>query len=317
MNALRHVLVFFCLIGFSFNTEAQVSTVAKLARELVDVVIAKGGQQAARELAALGGESLARETLEAAVKEGGEALAQKLSARTIEYGPALLRVAKPSPAKFLSAFDELSPAVQRSVAQAMAREPELMANLFFKLGKESLVSAAKHPGVGTKVMDALGSEGAEALGKMSTDQAIQLGRITPQLARLPDPKRRGLLEMIGKAPGRTLELLERNPNVLRTGALVGLFLANQERILGGAEVITDANGNVSVVEKPGFVERLWKQTAQTTPISVLFWVMGLILCGWGAVKIWGAYRVEKAKVRHQERHLEQARKPREKTSKPA
>jgi len=287
---------------------AQASYVATAAKELAEALIRKGGQQGAKELAALGGEALAREALEKAAQEGGEKLAQKLAAQALEHGPALLKVAKSSPSTFVAAFDELTPAMRKAAAQAMTREPDLMARLFSKVGTEALTAAAKHPGVGTKVMEELGSEGAKTLGKLATtDEAIQLSRLAPELAKVAEPERRTLMEMIGKAPEKIMDLLEKHPKVMLTGAGVASFIAAKEQILGGAEIVTNENGIVSVVAKPGFIDRMWRQTTGTfeTPLTGLISIAGLIMLVWGGIKLWVLVRLERAKVRIKEAQMVQ------------
>ncbi len=308
MKNLRIVTMLGCLaIGFFPAAQAQLGWVGKAAKELVEAVAAKGGQQAAKELTEMGGEALAREALEKAAQEGGEKLAQKLAARTVEHGPALLKVAKSSPAKFLSAFDEMTPAMQKAAAQAMTREPDLMARLFSDLGKEVLTAAAKHPGVGTQVMEILGGEGAETLGKITTDEAIQLSRLAPKVANVAEPGRQSLMEMIGEAPRPIMDLLERHPRVMLTAAGVASFIAAKERLLGGAEIVVDKDGVAHVVAKPGFIERIWRLTLETFkgPLGASIWAAGLIMLSWGAIKLWGAYRIQKAKVLIKEAQLAQ------------
>jgi hypothetical protein len=287
------------------RANAQASWVVKMAGELVEALIRKGGQQGAKELMELGGETLAREALEKAAQEGGEKLAQRLANLALEHGAAVLKVAKQSPSKFVSAFDELTPAMQTAAAQAITREPELMARLFSNVGKEALAAAARHPGVGTQVVEVLGREGAEALGKVTTDQAIQLGRLAPKIAGAAEPQRRTLLEMIEQAPERIMDLLEKHPRVLLTGAGVASFIAAKDQILGGAEIITDPKGVVRVVEKPGLIPRMWRQTTETfnTPLSGLVCIAGLLALAWGGVKLWAAIRLAKAKVRLKEAQM--------------
>jgi len=296
------------------RANAQAGWAAKMAARLFEALMRKGGQQGAKELVELGGETLAREALEKAAQEGGEKLAQRLADLALEHGAALLKVAKQSPSKFVSAFDELSPAMQTAAAEAITREPDLMARLFSSVGKEALAAAARHPGVGTQVVEVLGREGAEALGKVTTDQAIQLGRLAPRIAGAAEPQRRTLLEMNEKAPERIMDLLEKHPKVLLTAAGVASFIAAKEQILGGAEIITDPNGVVRVVEKPGFIQRMWRQTTETfkTPLSGLVGIAGLIALAWGGIKLWAAIRLANAKVRIKEAQMSQeARRERE------
>jgi len=278
---------------------AQASGALMTAKELIKELIQKGGQQGARELMELGGETLAREALEKAAQEGGEKLVQKLAAQTLEHGAALLKVAKQSPLKFVSAFDELTPAMQKAAAQAITREPDLMARLFSNVGKEALIAAARHPGVGTQVMDVLGREGAEALCKISTDQAIQLSKLAPKIAQVAEPQRRTLMEMIEKAPEKIMDLLEKHPKVMLTGAGVASFIAAKDQIIGPepVDIENDENGKIKVVGKPGFIERIVQQIMEPlkTPLSGLIWIGGVIMLAWGCIKLWAVVRREKEK----------------------
>ncbi|HRR41159.1 MAG TPA: hypothetical protein P5244_08005 [Syntrophales bacterium] len=276
-----------CIIALCILTpiraNAQASGALMTAKELVKELIKKGGQQGAKELMKLGGETLAREALEKAAQEGGEKLVQKLATQTLEHGAALLKVAKQSPLKFVSAFDELTPSMQKAAAQAITREPDLIARLFSNVGKDSLIAAAQHPGVGTQVMDLLGKEGAEALCKITTDQAIQLNKLAPKIAQVAEPQRRTLMQMIEKAPKKIMDLLEKHPKVMLTGAGVAAFIAAKDQILGDP------------YPKHGFIERIVQQIMESlkAPLSGLIWIGGVIMFAWGCIKLWAVVRREK------------------------
>ena len=250
----------------------------------------------------MGGEVFAREALEKAAQEGGEKLVQKLASQTIAYGPALLIVAKSSPSRFISTFAELSPAMQKAAAQAITREPDSMARLFSSFGSEALTAAAKHPGVSTQVMEALGAEGVETLGKITTDQAIQLSRLAPQLAKAAEPERRTLMEMIGKAPGKIMDLLEAHPKILASGTLLTAWVASKDKLLGSKTFIGfDANGKPVFAEDQGFLARL--ATSFKGPLSGIIGIIGVAVAGYAAVRIWATYRVARTKVRLKEAEL--------------
>jgi len=198
--------------------------------------------------------------------------------------------------------------MRAAAAQAISREPELMARLFSSVGKDALEAAAKYPGVGTKIVDVLGQEGAQSLGQMTTaDQAIQLSRLAPQIANVAEPERQKLMQIIGESPGRILDLLENHPKVLLTTAGVASFIAAKEQLLGGYEIRTDKDGNPIGVYKPGFIQRMWGQTIETfkAPLAGLILIAGLIMLTWGGIKLWAVVRLEKAKVRIKEAQMPQ------------
>jgi hypothetical protein len=149
---------------------------------------------------------------------------------------------------------------------------------------------------------------------MTTDEAIQLGRLAAKLANLAEPERRTLLDMIRKAPKTILDLLEEHPRVLYTTAGVASFIAVKDQLLGNVQIVTDENGVIQSIKKPGFFERIWSKTADkfSAPLAAIIWIAGLILLGWGGVKLWGTFRVEKTKVRIKEAQLaREAKKARE------
>ena len=302
MNFLRMIIMAGCVtIGMTPCGHAQVSWIAKATRELVEAVAAKGGQQATKEFVALGGETLARETLEKAVQEGGEQLVQRMTTQVIAYGPALLKVGQSSPSRFVSAFEELTPAMRSATAQAMTREPELMGTLFSDLGKDALTAAAQHPGVGTQVMSVLGKDGAEALGKIATDDAIQLCRVAPKLADVTEPERRALLQIISESPGKTMKLLEDHPTVFKTAAALTAFIALKREIIGDEEIAVDTNGMAHVIRKRGVIPSLVKTFY--LPLSTIVYACAAIVIGWGGIKLWAITRVERVRVALKEAQL--------------
>ena len=55
----------------------------------------------------------------------------------------------------------------------------------------------------------------------------------------------------------------------------------------------------------------------SAPLGAIIWIAGLILLGWGGVKLWGAFRVEKTKVHIKEAQLaREAKKAREQANRP-
>lgn len=97
--------------------------VAITVRELVEQIGIRGGKSASEELVRLGGEKTVQEVLEKAAKEGGEALVEKTARYTVEYGPIVLRGAKESPLKFISAFEKLPPISERALFRRCAGKP--------------------------------------------------------------------------------------------------------------------------------------------------------------------------------------------------
>jgi hypothetical protein len=298
MNILKttRALAVICVCILLQNEgRTQGSLVIKTAGELVEALIQKGGQQAAEQLAELGGEPLAASTIAKATQEGGEQLVQKVADLTLENGPGILKIAEQSPSKFVAAFDGLTPATQKAAVAAINREPELMARLFSNIGKDSLAAAAQYPGVGTQVMGSLGSEGAETLLKMTTeDEAIQLGKLAPQIAKVAEPERKSLLEMIGHAPARMFALFKKHPIALASTAAIITVIAAKDSLIGDGMVYVDKKGHVNTGILTGICAMILDTIS--TPLSAVFWIAGLLFLLWGLIKLWAVFRLAKAKV---------------------
>jgi hypothetical protein len=242
----------------------------------------------------MGGEKAVQEVIEVAAREGGEQLAERLTATALTHGPAIIRGARVSPARFLAAFESVEPALKEAALQGIRREPELMARMVAEVGREALMVEAKHPGVGVKVLQSLGAEGAVVAAKLPTDEAIRLTRIAPKVASVPAGERSELLRLIGQAPGRTLSLLERHPNVLTTGALLTAFLASKQELLGNEELVVGPEGSIRKAGKPGLISRILAMFHE--PIALLFYAIGAAIVLWSGIKLWGTYRITRAKV---------------------
>ncbi len=280
------------LLSVAGRIHAQTGIFRRMAINLVEQVAKKGGREAAEEIARIGGERAAEELLERAAKEGGHQLAEKLAREATEHGAVILRGAKESPARFVKAFEELAPNLRAGALQAVSREPELMSGLVSQFGREALEIGAKHPGVGASLMKTFGREGVEVVQKLSRDEAIQMARLSSRLASVPAPQRSQLFKTLAKAPGKVIDLLEKNPKVLMTAAGLTAFLASKDQILGSKPVIVDPDGTVRPA--PGLAEKIAEMFKK--PFSAVIGVIGAAIAGLAAIKLWASYRISRVKV---------------------
>jgi hypothetical protein len=302
---IRAMAIVLAMLASAITLDAQSGAVAKLARELIEQVAKKGGKEAAEELARMGGETAVKEVLEKAAREGGEELAQKVTRYATEYGAAVVEGARVSPAKFITAFEGLQPAVRQGALQAIRREPEMMSALVADFGQDALVIGARHPGVGPQLLRKLGPQGAGLLQELSTDQAIQLGRLSKGIAAAGVSQRSELLALIRQAPGRVLDILERHPRILATTAALGAFLAVKDKFLGGSEVVLDKDGKPVVVTHTGVAERVVKVFQQ--PLTAILLVVGAALAFWAAIRLWAVFRLNRLRVAEAEKRAETKR----------
>jgi hypothetical protein len=294
-NLRAHILIFsaFCFLAHPQDLRAQASIASRTAREVVEAILKNGTSQGAKELAEIGGENAVKEVLETSFREGGDALVVKVAATTKTYGSAILLGSKKSPARFIQAFDEVPADLKASALQALTREPELVAGLTAQFGRDALIAVAKQPGIAAPFIKTFGAEGAQTLGKLTTDQSIQLVRMSGPLSKIPPGPRNELLAMIGRAPEKILDLLEKHPKVLYTSAGLGAFLASKDLLIGKDDVVVTPDGQVVVVTKPGVIGRFLEK--QQAPASTILYIVGAGVLGWFAIKLWGVWRKERAK----------------------
>lgn len=298
---IRTVLILALMLGNPLAGRAQGSIVRGIAEALAEQIMKKGGQESI-ELAALGGSQAVKGVLRKAAQEGGEVLAQKVARYTSIYGVDVLKCAKESPAQFIKAFESITPNVRMATLQAVRREPELMPQLISKFGKDAMIVAAKHPGVGTSLIRTFGEEGIAVAEKVSKDEGIQLARLSGQISKLPSEQRSQFLDIFSKAPQRVIELLERNPKVLKTGAVLAAFLASKDQLLGSDRCMILSDGRVVPVHNVGLMERMTVALAPHVrgPILIITGMIGLCISGWAGIQLWAGYRISRAKVRDAE-----------------
>lgn len=269
------------------SSYGQVAAAGKVVRELIEQIGIRGGKSASEELVRLGGEKSVQEVLEKAAKEGGEALVEKTARYSVEYGPIVLRGAKESPLKFISAFEKLPPNLRTAAMQEMRRETELMARLAENYGETALEIGARHPGVGPTVLSKIGRESSEFLVTHPTDQVIRVSRFADDIARATPAQRSDLMGLISSAPEKILNLLETHPNILKTGAALVAFLAAKDQILGTKEVIIGPDGKPVTIGKVGalgvFAETI--ENVIKSPLAILAAVAGLVIAAAALLKL--------------------------------
>jgi putative intracellular protease/amidase len=235
-----------------------------IARSIIKYFGKEGTQEATEYLARQGGRELAERVATAALRQGGEEAAEQVSRLAAKYGPEALTALDNAPqiGPVLAALDELPAsqvraALTRLSAGSAGRE---LAETVGRVGSSALRSELKHPGVGGMLARTLGDDGAELATNLSTDQAIAVARHADDMAALPTPQRNGVLALLRNDAERMVGFLGRfaadNPGkTLFTAATTTIVLAESERILGGDEIVFDADGNPIVVTKAGIAGR--------------------------------------------------------------
>lgn len=285
---------------------AAKAIVKAIAKYLGKEVGQEASEQAVKKMTKEVGEALIERTAEKILREGSEKSLVELSEMVAKHGPDVIRAVDNVPdalpvLRLLKEVpaDEFSKAASRLAAGNTGKE---LATLSTKIGVSALRAEAKHPGVGIIFAKSLGKEGVDLSLKLTSDQAIQIGRHANDIAQLPLPQRTQLLSLISNNADRFASFVgrfvEKNPGkVLLTAAGTSLILAESERVLGGGELFIDEDGKPHWVEKPGLIDRtVGKPIAWTLYLAGGVVVLALFL--FAASKVWKHNTIDRMTVKN-------------------
>ncbi len=271
----------------------------------------EGAEQTTEYLARRGSKDLLERVATTASREGGEATVQRIAKLVAENGPETLAALDNAPhlLPLLKSLDELPAgeikhALTRLAAGGSGRE---LAEAVVQHGTAALRAELKHPGVGLVLVRSLGDEGAELAANLSDDSAIAVARHAEEIAALPSAQREGVLALLHNDSVAFVRFIgrfvEANPGkTLFTAATTGVILAQPERILGGDEIVFDADGNPIVVSKSGILGRSLDVGGNAAEhiseryVRPLFFAVatfvGVFLALFACVKLWHSHRRE-------------------------
>lgn len=275
----------------------------------------EGAGEASEYLARKGSKELLERVSTTATREGGKEAVEQVAKLTGKYGPETLAALDnvPNLMPVLRALDELPEAqVKAALAKlAAGQSGKELGEAVTRYGARALQSELKHPGVGLLLVQKLGDDGIELASKLSSNQAMTVARHADDIAKLPLSQKTGLMALLRT---NTKELtsfigrfVEANPGkTLFTAAATTLVLAEPDRILGGDEIVFDADGNPVVVTKGGLVGRTIDAGGDAAAhvsdryILPLFYAAlafsAVFAACWMMIKLWHAHKREKLKT---------------------
>jgi hypothetical protein len=275
----------------------------------------EGAQEGAEYLAKGGTREMMERVATTASREGGDAAVDRVAKLAAEHGPEALTALDNAPTlmPLVKALEELPTGdVQKSLVRlAAGKSGRELAEATATYGGAALRSELKHPGVGLVLVRSLGDDGAELANRLTSDQAIAVARHADELAALPGAQRQGVLSLLYNDTARVVGFLgrfaEANPGkTLFTAATTTVILAEPERILGGDEIVYDANGNPIVVTKSGFLGRTIDVTGGVAEhvseryVRPMFLAvaafLGLFFAMYAILKLWHVHRREQLKT---------------------
>ncbi len=275
----------------------------------------EGAEQASEFLAKNASKEVMERVATIAAREGGEEAVEQVAKLTAKHGPEVL-FALDNTATILPVAKALQELPESQVRTALAKlaageSGKTLGAAVTRFGSKALATELKHPGAGLVLLKHFGDEGAELATRMSSDQAIVVARHADEIAALPTAQRSGVLSLIRNDTEKVVafagRFVEANPGkTLFTVATTTVILAEPERILGGDEVVFDADGNPIVVSKSGLVGRSIESTGKAAEhlsnhfLQPLFYAAlafaGTFAALWMALKLWHTHKREKQKT---------------------
>ncbi|TWU60482.1 hypothetical protein Poly51_07580 [Rubripirellula tenax] len=301
------------VLGFVVFTSTALANPPAIASSVTKAIVKyfgkEGASEAAEYLSKTGGRQLMQRVSATAAREGGEETVERVAALAGKHGPQAIAALDNAPAvtPILTALDDLpaeqvGAAITQLAAGAPGRE---LAQATMKFGSKTLQSELKHPGVGLVLVRSLGDDGADLAAKLGTDQAIVVARHADDLSKLPTTARQGMMSMMREDATRMVQFMgrfaEANPGkTLFTVATTAVILAEPERILGGDEIVFDADGNPIVVSKSGLIgrtvgatgsiaEHVSSQYVRPAFLTLLTFVTAFAAL-WAGLKLWHAHK---------------------------
>lgn len=318
----RLLCAFLTVLMLSAPAQGQVAT--SVTRAITKYFAKEGSEEGAEYLAKQGGREMVERVAGAAAREGGDEAVEQVAKLAGKYGPEALTALDNAPSimPVLSALDEIpeaqaKAALARLAAGSAGRE---LADTVTKYGSAALRSELMHPGVGTALVRSLGDDGAELASKLTSEQAIAVARHADDIAKLPQAQRTGVLSLLRqdteKAVGFVGRFVENNPGkTLFTVATTTVILAEPDRILGGDEIVFDAEGNPIVVTKKGLADRgiaaggeavghVSDQYIRPLYLTAMVFI-GTFVALWMMLKLWHINRREKMKTKAAQKKITQ------------
>ncbi|MFK8112516.1 MAG: hypothetical protein AB8B91_09945 [Rubripirellula sp.] len=313
-------LALICMITISLPSIPLPAAVPAVATSVAKAILKyfgkEGTEQATEYMSKKGGQAVMERVTANAVKQGGDEAVEQVAHLAAKHGPEALAALDntPSVLPILKVLDELPEAqVKSALAKLAAGAPgRELAEGITKFGSVALRSELKHPGVGLSLVRSLGDDGFDLASKLTTDQAIAVGRHADDIAKLPLSQRQGVLAMLRDDAERSIAFIgrfvEANPGkTLFTVATTTVVLAEPDRILGGDEIVLDADGNPIVMRKAGLAGRTLDASADVAehvseryvrPVFIAIMVfVGAFAALWMAVKLYHQHRREKEKTK--------------------
>ena len=268
------ILALLFLLSLTTPLLAQGGAIVRAAEELGEVLLRRGGTEAAQELAKLGGQKAVQELMEQAMKEGGETLMKQTAALAEKHGVLALNALHGAPGTVVKALDGIPAELAENGLRAIASQRAVMQSMVKEFGSTALETAAKHPGLAGPISSSMGREGLDIARQVTTQEARILARHADDIAKLPIAERTAVMDLIKRSPGKVLTWLEKHPKLLVAGAVTGGVVLARKELFGEGD-------------SPGFFERAAGSLYETfkAPVNLAVAALCGIIVLWAALKM--------------------------------
>ena len=266
MQKLKIIILLFFLVFLPGMLSGQVASVSKnIVKELTEYVAKKG----TKELAEYGGEMGIKKSLQAIAEAGGETCAKRAVMYSKIYGVDALKAIEISPQRIIQLLDDIPTDSKAHIIAFIRKTPkDEMLGRINKEGIRFLKLEAKHPAWGRRISE-LGPEVTEFALALPKKEIRLLARNSEPLKAVKkiDPAQYSkAIDTLKSAPAKTLDILEKSPNLLFTGGALAAFISSKNELFGSSE-------------SPGFIERQFSPafTVINGMIIVLVIVFAMVL----------------------------------------
>ncbi len=241
---------------FAIECSAQVSTIASSVAKQISKVFSK---KSSNEFLKLGRETGVKNILEKIAQQTGEAGVKEAEKYASIYGLSALTAIEVAPNTVLPALDKAPKSQQKRII-AIAQQNN---NLVKNLDADELLLESKFPSFAVPISK-LGNDVVKiAYQHLNKSEIAILAKNSDALLRVKQKfadSFKKFVETLKTAPKKTIELLEKNPKVLFTGAALTVFFASKEELIG-------------------------KDGIFVLPLKVGAWIVVAILCLWLLLKL--------------------------------
>lgn len=186
--------------------------------------------------------TVAKKTAEACIryiaKTGGEKCAERALMYSKIYGLKALKTIEVSPVKIIEALERTPTKYKPNIFSIVKANGENVVKRLETEGVDFLILEAKFPNYGFKISE-LGKATTEIATKLdiSKKDAFCLAKNVPSLKAVKKASPfafSGFLAKLESAPKKTIEMLEKNPKVLFSGAALTAFLGAKEEFMASS-----------------------------------------------------------------------------------